>query len=76
MHESVPWGVFVAQFLPSRRRAAARHALRAYVDRCLARPALQRAKAIEAAGVYWVDSHPLKAIAGIVAMAHVQCVFK
>jgi glutathione S-transferase len=27
-----------------------RPALRAYVDRCLARPALQRAKAIEAAG--------------------------
>ncbi len=25
--------------------------LRAYIDRCLARPALQRAKAIDAAGV-------------------------
>ena len=39
------FGIDIFKLVPSRP------ALRAYVDRCLARPALQRAKAIEAAGV-------------------------
>jgi glutathione S-transferase len=39
------FGIDIFRLVPSRP------ALRAYVDRCLARPALQRAKAIEAAGV-------------------------
>lgn len=39
------WGIDIFKLVPSRP------ALRAYVDRCLARPALHRAKAIEAAGV-------------------------
>ena len=39
------FGIDIFGLVPSRP------ALRAYVDRCLARPALQRAKAIEAAGV-------------------------
>jgi glutathione S-transferase len=38
------FGIDIFKLVPSRP------ALRAYVDRCLARPALQRAKAIEAAG--------------------------
>jgi len=41
--------------------------LRAYVGQCLARPALQRAEAIETADVYWVNSHALTAILVIVA---------
>jgi glutathione S-transferase len=39
------FGIDIFRLVPSRP------ALRDYVDRCLARPALQRAKAIEAAGV-------------------------
>jgi glutathione S-transferase len=39
------FGIDIFKLVPTRP------ALRAYVDRCLARPALQRAKAIEAAGV-------------------------
>ncbi|MGH6849120.1 MAG: glutathione S-transferase family protein [Methylocella sp.] len=39
------FGIDIFKLVPSRP------ALRAYVDRCLARPALQRAKAIEAAGI-------------------------
>jgi glutathione S-transferase len=39
------FGIDIFKLVPSRP------VLRAYVDRCLARPALQRAKAIEAAGV-------------------------
>jgi glutathione S-transferase len=39
------FGIDIFKLVPSRP------ALRAYVDRCLARPAFQRAKAIEAAGV-------------------------
>lgn len=39
------WGIDIFKLVPSRP------ALRAYVDRCLARPAFQRAKVIEAAGV-------------------------
>lgn len=39
------FGIDIFKMVPSRP------ALRAYVDRCLARPAFQRAKAIEAAGV-------------------------
>jgi glutathione S-transferase len=39
------FGIDIFTLVPSRP------ALRSYVDRCLARPALQRAKAIEAAGV-------------------------
>ncbi|MGH6811563.1 MAG: glutathione S-transferase family protein, partial [Methylocella sp.] len=39
------FGIDIFKLVPSRP------ALRAYVDRCLARPALQRAKAIDAAGV-------------------------
>jgi glutathione S-transferase len=39
------FGIDIFKLVPSRP------ALRAYVDRCLARPALQRAKAIEVAGV-------------------------
>jgi len=39
------FGIDIFKLVPSRP------ALRAYVDRCLARPALQRAKAIETAGV-------------------------
>ncbi len=39
------FGMDIFQLVPSRP------ALRAYVDRCLVRPALQRAKAIEAAGI-------------------------
>ena len=39
------FGIDIFRLVPSRP------ALRAYVDRCLARPALHRAKAIEAAGV-------------------------
>jgi glutathione S-transferase len=39
------FGIDIFKLVPSR------HALRTYVDRCLGRPALQRAKAIEAAGV-------------------------
>jgi glutathione S-transferase len=39
------FGIDIFKVVPSRP------GLRAYVDRCLARPALQRAKAIEAAGV-------------------------
>lgn len=38
------FGIDIFKLVPSRP------ALRAYVDHCLARPALQRAKAIEAAG--------------------------
>lgn len=41
----IHFGIDIFKLVPSRP------ALRAYVDRCLARPALQRAKAIEAAGV-------------------------
>ena len=39
------FGIDIFKLVPSRQ------ALRTYVDRCLARPALERAKAIEAAGV-------------------------
>lgn len=39
------FGIDIFKLVPERP------ALRAYIDRCLARPALQRAKAIEAAGV-------------------------
>lgn len=39
------FGIDIFKLVPSRP------VLRAYVDRCLARPALQRATAIEAAGV-------------------------
>jgi glutathione S-transferase len=41
----VHFGIDIFKLVPSRP------ALRAYVDRCLARPAFQRAEAIEAAGV-------------------------